>query len=158
MLLLIDNYDSFVMNIIHYLGIPRHDFTIVRNDKITIEEIDVNKYDKIIISPGPMSPEKAGISNSIIKCFTGVIPILGICLGFECIGVTFGGELLKCSEVIHGQADCVQIERSELYEGLPTVINAARYHSLYLSDNSKLSSDIIINARKAGICMPDKNR
>lgn len=147
MLLLVDNYDSFVMNIIHYLEIPRNEFTIVRNDEISIDDINSNEFDKIIISPGPMSPAQAGVSNSIIKELTGVIPILGICLGFECIGEAFGGELSKCPEVIHGQADCVHLEKSELFDGLPPKISAARYHSLYLSDNTNLSSDIIVNAR-----------
>ena len=102
MLLIIDNYDSFVYNIIHVLNLPENKFIVRRNDEITIDEIDNGGVNAIIISPGPMTPKEAGISNDIIRKFYNKIPILGICLGHECIGEVFGGALTQCEEIIHG--------------------------------------------------------
>lgn len=147
MLLIIDNYDSFVMNIVHYLELPHDSFMIIRNDQISINDIKSGDINAIIISPGPMSPEQAGVSNDIIRCFAGKIPILGICLGFECIGCAYGGILDQCPNIVHGRSDRVYLEKSRLFQGLPDVIEAARYHSLHIVDNGLLSPELNVIAR-----------
>ena len=151
MVLIIDNYDSFVYNIIHFLALPECEFTVVRNDRITVETIKdmvENKViDCIIISPGPMSPQAAGVSNDVIREFYKVIPIFGICLGHECIGDVFGCQITQCKEIIHGESDVVYIEDSPLYAHLPDKIHAARYHSLCISEEGFNSEELIVDAR-----------
>lgn len=147
MLLIIDNYDSFVYNIIHVLNLPENKFIVRRNDEITIDEIDNGGVNAIIISPGPMTPKEAGISNDIIRKFYKQIPILGICLGHECIGEVFGGALTQCEEIIHGEADDIILSESKLYEGLPGSIMGARYHSLKIDGKTFKSDEIHVNAR-----------
>lgn len=146
MLLIIDNYDSFVYNIIHVLNLPENEFIVRRNDEITIDEINNMNISAIIISPGPMSPKEAGISNDIIRVFYDKIPILGICLGHECIGEVFGGKLTQCNEIIHGEADELILSDSKLYEGLPDRIMGARYHSLKIDEKTFMSNELRVNA------------
>mgnify|MGYP004579577161 CR=1 FL=1 len=146
MLLIIDNYDSFVYNIIHVLNLPESDFVVRRNDEITIDEIYDMRVSSIIISPGPMSPKEAGISNDIIKEFYDKVPILGICLGHECIGEVFGGTLIQCEEIIHGEADEIILSVSNLYEGLSDKILGARYHSLKIDETTFACNEIRVNA------------
>ena len=146
MLLIIDNYDSFVYNIIHVLNLPEKDFIVRRNDEITIDEISNMNISAIIISPGPMSPKEAGISNDIIRVFYDKIPILGICLGHECIGEVFGGKLTQCDEIIHGEADEIILSASKLYEGLSDRIMGARYHSLKIDENTFITNELRVNA------------
>lgn len=149
MVLIIDNYDSFVYNIIHYLGLPESEFTVVRNDAFTLDALDTPQVRSIIVSPGPMTPQQAGLSCEVIRTFFRKKPILGICLGHECIGTVFGCRLRQCREIIHGQADNILLESSRLYAGLPSSIQGGRYHSLCL-DPQYFSSDALrINARLA---------
>lgn len=151
MVLIIDNYDSFVYNIIHFLALPESDFTVVRNDCITVNEIsgmiDRKEIDSIIISPGPMSPKKAGISNDIIREFYKKIPIFGICLGHECIGDVFGCNITQCQEIIHGEKDDVYLCQSPLYIGLPGQIKVARYHSLRIDEVGFNFDELTVDAK-----------
>lgn len=152
MLLLVDNYDSFVYNIIHFLGLEPDQFEVIRNDEIDVNSIGTH-YDSVIISPGPMTPSEAGCSNEIIRKYYKKIPILGICLGMECIGAVFGAELKQCERIKHGKSDIVELYKSKLFTGLPLHIEAARYHSLYISSDN-LNERIVVNARlKDGMIM-----
>ena len=151
MVLIIDNYDSFVYNIVHFLAFPESEFMIVRNDQITVKEIKdmivSRNISCIIISPGPMSPPNAGISKDIIKNFFKVIPILGICLGHECIGDVFGCTIMQCKEIVHGESDTVILGDSPIYQGLNREIMGARYHSLCIDENNFNFDELIVDAR-----------
>lgn len=151
MVLIIDNYDSFVYNIIHFLELPESDFSVVRNDCITIEKIrgmiEKKDIECIIISPGPMSPRMAGISNDIIREFYKKIPILGVCLGHECIGDVFECKITRCRDIVHGESDIVYLENSPLYENLPNQIKVARYHSLRIDEDGFNFAQLIVDAR-----------
>ena len=163
MVLIIDNYDSFVYNILHFLALPETEYMVVRNDGISVEEIqkliDDGKIYSIIISPGPMSPLDAGISNEVIRSFYKKIPILGICLGHECIGHVFGCKIVQCKEIIHGETDDLYLEDSPIYQGLGNCIKGARYHSLCIGENGFNSEELIIDARlKDGTIMGVRHR
>lgn len=151
MVLIIDNYDSFVYNIVHFLALPESGFHVVRNDAITVreikEKIDKKIVDCIIISPGPMTPQQAGISNAVIREFYKSIPILGICLGHECIGDVFDCNIVQCKEIIHGEADDLFLDESPLYQSLASPIKGARYHSLCISEEGFNHRELIIDAR-----------
>ncbi len=146
MVLIIDNYDSFVYNIVHFLGLSETEFTVVRNDAFTLDEIDVPEVRSIIISPGPMTPEEAGLSCEVVRCLHKKKPILGICLGHECIGTTFGIGIRQCQEIIHGESYEILLESSRLYTGLPERIKGARYHSLCLDPMYFPNSLLRVNA------------
>jgi anthranilate synthase/aminodeoxychorismate synthase-like glutamine amidotransferase len=128
--LMIDNYDSFTYNIVQYLGILGADIEVRRNDEITLAEIDELAPESLIISPGPCSPAEAGISLAAINHFAGRLPILGICLGHQCITTAFGGEVRRAREVLHGKVSRISHDRRDLFDGLPDRLQVARYHSL----------------------------
>jgi anthranilate synthase component 2 len=132
MLLMIDNYDSFTYNIVQYFGQLGEDVQVHRNDKITLEEIDALKPERLVVSPGPCSPDEAGISVSAIRRFAGKIPILGVCLGHQSIGVAFGGKVVRSASLMHGKTSPVNHDGKELFAGLPNPFLATRYHSLVL--------------------------
>ncbi|WP_339525132.1 anthranilate synthase component II [Pseudomonas sp. EL_65y_Pfl2_R96] len=128
--LMIDNYDSFTYNIVQYLGVLGADIEVRRNDEITLAEIDELAPESLIISPGPCSPAEAGISLAAINHFAGRLPILGICLGHQCITAAFGGEVRRAREVLHGKVSRIRHDRRDLFDGLPDGLQVARYHSL----------------------------
>ncbi|NVN99306.1 MAG: aminodeoxychorismate/anthranilate synthase component II [Geobacteraceae bacterium] len=130
MLLMIDNYDSFTYNIVQYFGELGEDVQVHRNDKITLEEIEALKPERLVISPGPCSPEEAGISVAAIRHFAGRIPILGVCLGHQSIGAAFGGNIVRSSTLMHGKTSPIIHDGTGLFAGLPNPFNATRYHSL----------------------------
>ncbi|MDD5286897.1 MAG: aminodeoxychorismate/anthranilate synthase component II [Desulfuromonadaceae bacterium] len=132
MLLMIDNYDSFTFNIVQYFGQLGEDVQVHRNDKISIEEIDALKPERLVISPGPCSPDEAGISVSVIRQFAGRIPILGVCLGHQSIGAAFGGNIVRSVSLMHGKTSPVHHNGKELFAGLPNPFLATRYHSLVI--------------------------
>ena len=132
MLLMIDNYDSFTYNLVQYLGELGEDVRVFRNDKITVQEIETMKPDRIVISPGPCTPKEAGISIETIKYFGGKIPILGVCLGHQAIGAAFGGDIIRAPYLMHGKTSMIHHDGKTLFEGLPNPFEATRYHSLVI--------------------------
>lgn len=132
MLLMIDNYDSFTYNLVQYLAELGEDVKVYRNDKITINEIETLKPDRIVISPGPCTPNEAGISVSLIKNFAGKIPMLGVCLGHQAIGAAFGGDIIRAPILMHGKTSMIYHDGKTIFENLPNPFEATRYHSLII--------------------------
>jgi len=130
MLLVIDNYDSFTYNLVQYFGELGADIKVVRNDKITIEEIAELSPDLICISPGPCTPNEAGISCDVIREFGGKIPIFGVCLGHQSIGQVFGGDVVRAEQLMHGKTSVVKNTGKSIFKDLPEAFTATRYHSL----------------------------
>ena len=130
MILLIDNYDSFTYNLYQYMAELGADVHVARNDQITIEEIDAMGPEKIVISPGPCTPEQAGISNDVVRHFGRTTPTLGVCLGHQCIGHAFGGTVGPAGEIMHGKTSMIHHDGKGVFRGLPNPFEAIRYHSL----------------------------
>jgi anthranilate synthase/aminodeoxychorismate synthase-like glutamine amidotransferase len=130
MILLIDNYDSFTYNLYQYLCELGAEVEVVRNDKITVKEIEQKQPEKIVVSPGPRRPEDAGISNDVIKHFGESIPILGVCLGHQCVGYSYGGSIVGAGEIMHGKTSLISHDGKGVFNGLPNPFEAIRYHSL----------------------------
>jgi para-aminobenzoate synthetase component 2 len=133
MIVLIDNYDSFTYNLVQKLGeVGAADIRVFRNDKISIEQIETLKPTHIVISPGPCSPREGGLSNDIIRQFAPQIPLLGVCLGHQCIGFTAGAEVVRAERLMHGKTDLIHHDGKCIYEGMPNPFTATRYHSLII--------------------------
>jgi len=130
MLLMIDNYDSFTYNLVQYFGELGEDVRVIRNDRISLEEIENLGPERIVISPGPCSPEEAGISVAAIRKFAGKIPILGVCLGHQAIGAAFSGKVIRSACLMHGKTSPIHHDGRELFKGLSNPFEATRYHSL----------------------------
>ena len=130
MLLMIDNYDSFTYNLYQYLSELGAEVTTVRNDKITLEEIEVMAPEGIVVSPGPSTPLQAGISNDVIRHFGSKLPTLGVCLGHQCVGYAYGAKVHRAGEIRHGKTSMIHHDGKGLLEGLPDPFEAIRYHSL----------------------------
>ena len=136
MLLMIDNYDSFTYNIVQYFGELGEDVQVYRNDRITIEEIKQLNPARLVISPGPCSPDEAGISVAAIRYFAGKIPLLGVCLGHQSIGAAYGGNVIRSASLMHGKTSPIHHDGQGLFAGLPSPFNATRYHSLVIERES----------------------
>ncbi|MBX6315029.1 MAG: aminodeoxychorismate/anthranilate synthase component II [Isosphaeraceae bacterium] len=134
MILLIDNYDSFTYNLVQRLGEidPMLDVRVARNDKITLDEIEALRPSHVIISPGPCTPREAGISNAVVERFAPHLPLLGVCLGHQCIGHTFGAEIVRADRIMHGKTSMIHHDGQGVYRGLPNPFEATRYHSLII--------------------------
>jgi anthranilate synthase component 2 len=136
-LLMIDNYDSFTFNIVQYFGELGAEVTVVRNDEITVDEIqrrfDAGEVDRLVVSPGPCSPAEAGISVAAIQHFAGQLPILGVCLGHQAIGAAFGGKVVRAQQLMHGKTSAITTTREGVFAGLPERFTVNRYHSLAIS-------------------------
>ncbi|MCK8824824.1 anthranilate synthase component II [Fuchsiella alkaliacetigena] len=132
MILMIDNYDSFTYNLVQYCGQLGAEMVVHRNDKITIEEIEEIAPEKIILSPGPCTPLEAGISNEVVRRFKGEIPILGICLGHQCIGHVFGGDIVRAENLMHGKTSEIYHDGEGIFEEIESPFIATRYHSLII--------------------------
>lgn len=145
-LLVIDNYDSFTYNLVQYLGELNANPVVYRNDKISVSQIKKLNPKQIVISPGPCTPKEAGISPEVISAFKGVIPILGVCLGHQCIGDVFGGKVIRASQIMHGKTSKIYHDGKDLFQSLPQGFNATRYHSL-LVEKKSLPSELQITAR-----------
>ncbi|MBI4186383.1 MAG: aminodeoxychorismate/anthranilate synthase component II [Chloroflexi bacterium] len=130
MLLLIDNYDSFTYNLFQYLSELGEEVWVVRNDRVSLEEIEARQPERIVISPGPGTPQQAGISNDVIRSFGGRVPILGVCLGHQCIGYTYGGRVERAGELKHGKSSLIHHDGRGVFAGLTNPFSAIRYHSL----------------------------
>ena len=146
MILLIDNYDSFTYNLYQYMGIFHRDIQVVRNDKITVEEIQKLQPERIVLSPGPKSPADAGICMDVVQEFYDKVPILGICLGHQSIGAAFGAEIIHAKELMHGKQSRITHSGRGIFQGIPSPVPVARYHSLAV-DEKTLSPDFEILAR-----------
>ena len=136
MILVIDNYDSFTYNLVQYLGELGADLMVYRNDQISLEEIDDIAPEKIVISPGPCTPNEAGISVALVQHFAGKIPILGVCLGHQSIGQAFGGKIVGAPTIMHGKVSEINHSGQSIFEGLPNPFIATRYHSLVVERES----------------------
>ena len=150
MLLVIDNYDSFVFNVARYcaeLGWPA---TVLRNDEISPEGIEAMRPDAIILSPGPADPASAGVSLAVVARFSGRVPILGICLGHQCIGAAFGGRIVRAAEPMHGRASAISHAGDGVFAGLPDPLTVGRYHSLVVEATPAMDRALTVTARSAG--------
>ncbi|MFM8790048.1 MAG: anthranilate synthase component II [Chthoniobacterales bacterium] len=130
MILVLDNYDSFTYNLVQYFGELGADLRVVRNDQITVAEIEKLAPERIVVSPGPCTPSEAGISSEVIKTFGGRVPILGVCLGHQCIGEVYGGEVVRADRLMHGKTSPILHTGKGVFHGLPSPFEATRYHSL----------------------------
>jgi len=149
MLLVIDNYDSFTYNLVQYLGELGQDVRVVRNDEIAVGDIAALAPSHIVISPGPCTPNEAGISLATIHAYAGKIPILGVCLGHQSIGQAFGGKVIRAGEVMHGKTSMMAHDDRGVFAGLPNPFEATRYHSLVV-ERSSLPDCLEISAEVAG--------
>lgn len=145
MILLLDNYDSFTYNIYQYMSELGADVKVVRNNKISLSEINDLNPEKIVISPGPCTPQKAGISNDVIKTFGENVPVLGVCLGHQCIGESFGGIVIGAGEIMHGKTSLIHHDGKGVFLGIPTPFRAIRYHSLVIQ-NESLPDELEVSA------------
>lgn len=158
MLLMIDNYDSFVFNLVRYIEELGEEVLVYRNDKITIEEIKKLDINGIIISPGPKTPNEAGISLEILHNFKGIKPILGICLGHQCIGHYFSSKIIKGKEPVHGKISYVNHSSKDIFKGVRSPLRVTRYHSLII-DNTSLSDDLeVISSTEDFVIMGVKHK
>lgn len=136
MLLMIDNYDSFTYNLVQYLGELGQDVRVVRNDQITLDEIAALRPERIVISPGPCTPNEAGVSVPAIGAFAGRVPLLGVCLGHQSIGQAFGGKIVHAREIMHGKTSMIHHKNVGVFRGLENPFEATRYHSLVIEKDS----------------------
>jgi anthranilate synthase/aminodeoxychorismate synthase-like glutamine amidotransferase len=132
MILMIDNYDSFTYNLVQYLGELGADIQVYRNDQISVAEIERLEPEKIVISPGPCTPREAGVSCEVIQHFAGRVPLLGVCLGHQCIGEVFGGDIVRAPALFHGKTSLIYHDGKTIFRGLPRPFEATRYHSLVI--------------------------
>lgn len=158
MLIMIDNYDSFVYNLVRYFKELGEEIKVFRNDKITVEMIEKGDYSGIIISPGPKNPKEAGLSLEIIDYFKKKIPILGICLGHQCIGHYFGGKIIKGSYPVHGKLSYINHNDKDIFKGIKNPLRVTRYHSLIIS-KEEFPKDLVITAEtEDGVIMGIKHK
>ncbi len=134
MIFVLDNYDSFTYNLVQYIGELGHEVVVRRNDQITVEEIERLAPERIVISPGPCTPQEAGISIDLIQHFAGRVPILGVCLGHQAIGAAFGGNVVRAANLMHGKTSLVEHDGKTIFHGIPSPITATRYHSLIVAE------------------------
>ena len=162
-LLLIDNYDSFTWNLAQYFGELGADVTVERNDAIAIDAIEASAPDVIVISPGPCTPNEAGISMDVIRRFAGITPLLGVCLGHQCIGQVFGGRIVRAPRIMHGKTSKIFHDEKGMFAGIENPFVATRYHSLVIAPDSmpdtlevtaKTWEDEIMGVRAKGLAAP----
>lgn len=145
MILVVDNYDSFTYNLVQYLGELGEEIEVVRNDTITIDEIKRKKPEKIVLSPGPGTPDQAGICLDLIKSLSGQVPILGVCLGHQAIAQAFGGKVIPANRLMHGKTSPVSHDGRSIFQGIPSPVTVTRYHSLIVGRDG-LSKELEISA------------
>ena len=143
MIVVIDNYDSFTYNLVHYIGELEKDIKVIRNDEMSVSEIIDNNPSKIVISPGPCTPKEAGISIELIKAAE--VPVLGVCLGHQAIGAAFGGNIIKAPEIFHGKTSSINHDGSIIFSGIERTYDVVRYHSLII-DMKTLPSELNVTA------------
>jgi len=158
MLLLIDNYDSFTYNLFQYLSELGEEVWVARNDQVSLKEIEVRSPQRIVISPGPGTPEHAGISNDVIRHFGAKLPILGVCLGHQCVGYSYGARVNRAGEIMHGKSSLIHHDGKGLFKGLVSPFPAIRYHSLAVMSDG-LPGCLEVSARtENGIIMGLRHR
>lgn len=148
MLVLIDNYDSFTYNLVQRLGEldPEIELRVIRNDQVTLDELEALNPSSIIVSPGPCTPKEAGISNEVIQHFAPKIPTLGVCLGHQCIGHSFGGKIIRNDRIMHGKTSPIHHDNDGVFRGLSNPFEATRYHSLVIQRDSFSHPDFVVSA------------
>jgi anthranilate synthase/aminodeoxychorismate synthase-like glutamine amidotransferase len=145
MVFVLDNYDSFTYNLVQYLGELGADVVVRRNDQLTVEDVEAMRPERILLSPGPCTPQEAGISIDLVRHFAGKVPLLGVCLGHQAIGAAFGGEIVRAPKLMHGKTSEVQHDGKTIFKGLSSPMTATRYHSLIVQEQS-LPKDLEISA------------
>ena len=145
MILMIDNYDSFTYNLVQYFGELGADLKVYRNDALSLKQIEGMHPERIVISPGPGGPQDAGISVDLIKHFAGKIPILGVCLGHQCIGAAYGGKIVRAKKLMHGKTSMIKHNGKDLFKGIQNPFEATRYHSLVI-DRKTIPEYLVITA------------
>jgi anthranilate synthase/aminodeoxychorismate synthase-like glutamine amidotransferase len=136
MIFVLDNYDSFTYNLVQYLGEMGQEVVVRRNDQITVDELDEMRPERILVSPGPCTPQEAGISIDLIKHFTGKVPVLGVCLGHQALGAAFGGEVVRAKTLMHGKVSKVEHDGRTLFQNVASPMQATRYHSLIVAEKT----------------------
>ena len=145
MVFVLDNYDSFTYNLVQYIGELGQEVVVRRNDQITVDEIEALHPDRIVISPGPCTPQDAGISINLIRHFAGRVPLLGVCLGHQAIGEAFGGKVVRAATLMHGKTSSIQHDGKSIFRGIPSPMTATRYHSLIVQEKG-LPSELEVTA------------
>jgi anthranilate synthase/aminodeoxychorismate synthase-like glutamine amidotransferase len=145
MVFVLDNYDSFTYNLVQYLGELGQEVVVRRNDQITVNDVENLRPERIVISPGPCTPQEAGISIELIRHFAGKVPVLGVCLGHQAIGAAFGGKVVRATHLMHGKTSQVEHDGRTLFRGVPSPMQATRYHSLIVSEDG-LPGELEISA------------
>jgi para-aminobenzoate synthetase component 2 len=149
MVFVLDNYDSFTYNLVQYMGELGAEMVIRRNDELSVEQVEELEPERILLSPGPCTPQEAGISISLIRHFAGKVPILGVCLGHQAIGAAFGGDVVRAPQLMHGKTSRVEHDGKTLFAGLASPMTCTRYHSLIVADES-LPKELEVSARVEG--------
>ena len=145
MVFVLDNYDSFTYNLVQYLGEMGQEVVVRRNDQVTIDEIEEMAPERILVSPGPCTPQDAGISIQLVKHFAGKLPMLGVCLGHQAMGAAFGGEVIRARQLMHGKTSMIEHDGRTIFSEVPSPMEATRYHSLVVSDKG-FPKDLEISA------------
>jgi para-aminobenzoate synthetase component 2 len=158
MVFVLDNYDSFTYNLVQYMGELGAEMTIRRNDELTIEEVEALEPERLLLSPGPCTPQEAGILIPLIQRFAGKVPILGVCLGHQAIGAAFGGDVIRAPQLMHGKTSSVEHDGKSIFAGIDSPMTCTRYHSLIVSEET-LPKELEISARSSdGIIMGLRHR
>jgi para-aminobenzoate synthetase component 2 len=148
MIFVLDNYDSFTYNLVQYMGEMGAEMTIRRNDELSVDEVEALAPERILLSPGPCTPEEAGISIELVQRFAGKVPILGVCLGHQAIGAAFGGEVVRAPKLMHGKTSEVEHDGKTVFTGIASPMTCTRYHSLIVSEKN-LPAELEVSARTA---------
>jgi anthranilate synthase/aminodeoxychorismate synthase-like glutamine amidotransferase len=157
-LVIIDNYDSFTYNLVQYFGELGADVTVFRNDQFSVDDLFDSLPDGIVISPGPGTPDDAGLSNTVIERFAGVRPVFGVCLGLQCIGAVYGGTVVRAPELMHGKTSLIHHQHDGVFAGLSSPFEATRYHSLIV-ERASLPDVLVVTAETAdGLVMGLRHR
>jgi anthranilate synthase/aminodeoxychorismate synthase-like glutamine amidotransferase len=143
--LVLDNYDSFTYNLVQYLGELGAQVEVRRNDQVTLADVEAMRPERIVVSPGPCTPQEAGISIALIRHFAGKVPILGVCLGHQAIGAAFGGKVVRAPHLMHGKTSTVTHDNRSIFHGLPAPMTATRYHSLIVEEKN-LPAELEVSA------------
>ncbi len=145
MVFVLDNYDSFTYNLVQYLGELGAEVVVRRNDQLTVAEVEALRPDRILLSPGPCTPQEAGISIDLVRYFAGKLPLLGVCLGHQAIGAAFGGKIVRAPKLMHGKTSAIQHDGKTIFKDLASPMTATRYHSLIVEETN-LPKDLEISA------------